>query len=152
MAQYASLEDLQDTGLPPGVLEGIPDPAKFLERASAHVDSYLRGRYSVPLAVPCPQEVQDAVIAIAAYRIMMFRGFDSSSQDSLITDRFEYYTGKPGQKGWLDKLSTGQVNLDVSSDMTGTVNEGGPIVASKNAPLVTSRCRYGRGWNSGGFI
>lgn len=152
MAQYATLEDLQDTGLPPGVLDGVPDPNRFLERASAHVDSYLRGRYSVPLVAPYPSEISDAVIAIAAYRIMMFRGFDSESQDSLFVDRFEYYCGKPGQLGWLDKLSKGQVNLDVNADQTPAQHEGGAIVASKNSPIVTSSCRSGRGWNSGGFI
>ncbi len=151
MSQYATAADLQDTGLPPGVLEDIPDLTPFIVRASGHVDSYLRGRYALPLASPYPAEVIQAVVAIACYNILYYRGFDSESQDRLIVDRFEYYTGKPGQKGWLDKLSTGQVNLDIAADASAGVHEGGPIVSSRVAPTVTS-CRSGRGWNNGGFI
>jgi phage gp36-like protein len=145
MSQYPTVSDLQDMGLPPGALEGVPELEKFLVSASAHVDSYLRGRYSLPLSAPYPQELIDAALAIAAYRIMFFRGFDSESQDMLIMDRYQYYTGKQGQKGWLDKLATGLVNLDVNSDATSLIHEGGPIVSS--GPLYpTCYSRKGRGW------
>jgi phage gp36-like protein len=150
MSQYATLNDLQDMGLPPGALEGVPDPDRFLAQASAHVDSYLRGRYALPLSAPFPAELVDAVLAIAAYRIMFFRGFDSESQDMLIVDRFQYYTGKQGQKGWLDKLSTGQVNLALAADSTPTVSDGGPIVSSAPTSYCTSRS--GRGWSSGNGV
>lgn len=148
MSQYPTLEDLQDTGLPPGALEGLPDPEKFLVNASAHVDSYLRGRYALPLVAPYPSELVRAALAIACYDIMFFRGFDSESQDMLIVDRFQYYTGKPGQKGWLDKVSTGLVNLSVSSDATPGVSEGAPIVSSSNSVSLGSFCasKPGRGW------
>lgn len=147
MSQYPTLEDLQDCGLPPGALEDIPEPEKFLVNASAHVDSYLRGRYALPLSAPYPQELIDAALAIAVYRIMMFRGFDSESQDMLIVDRFQYYTGKPGQKGWLDKLSTGQVNLAVTADATPGVVDGGSVINQRRANSSVYCCsKPRRGW------
>lgn len=147
MSQYPALSDLQELCLPVGALEGLSDPqqTKFLVEASAHVDSYLRGRYKLPLSAPYPQELIAASLAVAAYNIMFFRGFDSESQDMLMVDRFQYYTGKQGQKGWLDKLSTGQVNLDVSADATPTEFEGGPAVSSVS-PSGYCSSRSGRGW------
>ena len=132
MAQYATSSQFAEFGLPPAALDGfLGSVDDHLTMASGVFDSYARGRYSVPLAGPgpYPTEVVAAVCAIAAYTIMMARGFDpSSGADQNIRERYTDMIGRPGQKGWLQQLAGGIVNLDLAVDATSGVHDGAPIV------------------------
>lgn len=139
MSQYGELEDLEATGLPPRALEEVVSVDDFLTKASATIDSYLRRRYTLPLATT-PPEIADACIAIASYRLLVFRGFNPDEYDANFKARNDFYLGAPGMKGWLDKLADGSVVLDGAIDATpGTPTTGGP-----RTPKVYSRSS--RGW------
>jgi phage gp36-like protein len=144
MAQYATALQFGEFGLPPAALDGFTGSVDdHLTMASGVFDSYARGRYAVPLAGPTyPTEVIAAVCAIAAYTIMMARGFDpSSGADQNVRERYQDMLGRPGQKGWLQQLAGGMVNLDLASDATSGVHDGAPIVRGR----FGSSGRYGAG-------
>lgn len=134
MSQYASAIDFSKYGLPPAALDGyLGDVDADLAAASAQVDSYLRGRYKVPLPGPTfPLEIVIAVCVIAAYQIVNQRGFDPhDGADSNLRTRWEDLFGRPGQRGWLQQLASGMVNLDIAADATSGVHDGAPIVSSR---------------------
>ena len=126
MSQYATTTELANFGLPAAALTGISGTIQdqHLTLASGKVDSYLRGRYTLPLASPYPDEIKAAVCALAAYTLLKRRGFNPDAYDSNFRD--EYLSTLE----WLDKLSEGKVNLDVAADATPTVHEGRPSVYS----------------------
>lgn len=75
---YATLDDLQSAGLPPGAL-GTVDLATqqaALVRASRVADTFMRDRYTLPLCCPYDPALVDWVCQIAAYRLMQRRGFN----------------------------------------------------------------------------
>jgi phage gp36-like protein len=78
---YATISDLEDSGLPPGALAGIAPEVveKALTSASALADVYLRDRYTLPLAEPYDPVLVDAVVRIACWRLMSRRGFSPQS-------------------------------------------------------------------------
>lgn len=147
MAQYATAAELQTTGLPAAALASL-DPIPFLVNASNLVDSYLQGRYRLPLPVPAdinvantyPSQLREAVIAIAAWDILTFRGHSPSQIDETRRERRNFYLGDPerGTKGWLDKLSAGAVSLPLPADSTPEVHEGSALVVRG----------AGRGWDT----
>jgi phage gp36-like protein len=163
VAQYASSAQFGVYGLPAAALDGFTGSVDdHLTAASAVVDSYARGRYKVPLTLPAPLEIVSAVCALAAYSIVNVRGFDPhSGADANLRTRYEDLMGTPlsqrgGQKGWLQQLAAGLVNLDVSADAT-LAHDGAPIVASRAARSSSSGacCDDARGgrfdfWGNGG--
>lgn len=126
MSQYATSAELQNFGLPAAALTGISTAIQdqHLTLASGRVDSYLRGRYSLPLTAPYPDEIKSAVCSIAAYTLLKRRGYNPDAYDSNFRD--EYLSTLE----WLDALSQGRVNLDVEADATPNVQEGRPSVYS----------------------
>jgi phage gp36-like protein len=82
VANYATVGDLEMTGLPPGALTSVSYETKVaaLSRASAYADTALKARgYTMPLAEPYDPVLVDAVVQIAAYRLMVRRGFDPNA-------------------------------------------------------------------------
>lgn len=82
LQSYASIQDLQDAGLPPAALEGGPAFAaqeRALMRASRFADTYLRDRYRLPLSCPIDQALVQAVVQIATWYLMVRRGFNPGS-------------------------------------------------------------------------
>src|SRR6478736_8623911 len=76
---YAAIEDLQSAGLPPAALGGgvaFTDQQAALVRASRLADTFLRDRYTLPLACPYDPALVDAVVQIASYRLMVRRGLN----------------------------------------------------------------------------
>lgn len=126
MSQYATTAELANFGIPAAALTGISAAIQnqHLTLASGRLDSYLRGRYSLPLAVPYPDEVKMAVCNIAAYTLLKRRGFNPDAYDSNFRD--EYLSTLE----WLDKLSEGKVSLDVHADATPGTQEGRPAIYS----------------------
>lgn len=138
---YASDAQFDQFGLPPAALDGwAGNKTDHLTLASGKVDSYLRGRYRVPLPGPTyPGEIVEAVCAIAAFTIIQSRGFDpSSGSDQTVRERYLDQVGRPGLKGWLQQLAEGKVNLDLGADVTPGVHDGGPIVRSRAASSASA--------------
>jgi len=144
VSQYATAVELANFGLPAAALGGISAAIQnqHLTLASGRVDSYLRGRYSLPLSTPYPDEIKAAVCSIAAYTLLKRRGYNPDAYDSNFRD--EYLS----TLDWLDKLSEGKVNLDVAADATPGTQEGRPSVYSAGYPYTSGQVKGNetRGW------
>jgi phage gp36-like protein len=123
---YATPTDFTAYGLPTAALDGFSgDVQDYLDAASAQMDTYLRGRHTLPMVSP-PLELVRAECVIAAYDLLSVRGFDPEEPaDKNVLIRYEK-TFK-----WLRMIAEGVINLAVDADSTPGVNDGGPIVASK---------------------
>ena len=143
MSQYATTTDLADFGLPTDALAGVSSAVqnKHLQFASGKIDSYLRGRYKLPLSTT-PDEIKAACLAIAAYTVLKRRGFNPDAYDNNFRD--EYLT----TIDWLDKLSDGRVNLDIAADATPATSEGRPSVVSRGYRYTSGEVEENevRGW------
>lgn len=113
MSQYATIADLQVSGLPAAAFGGstagnpITQNAA-LTRASALADTYLRDRYHLPLAEPYDAALIDAVCQIASYRLMTLRGYNpDSGADRVIRQGYD------DAIEWLTRVARGQATLDV---------------------------------------
>lgn len=127
MAQYATSAELAALGIPAAALSGFSgDPDDFLVAATARIDSYLRGRYQLPLTSPYPQEVVEATAILAAYSLLSVRGFDpENSADVNVRMRHEDVTK------WLREIARGRASLDLEQDAVPSYSAGGPIVSSR---------------------
>lgn len=125
---YATQADLEALDLPAAALEGVTsaDIDQHLEAASSRVDTYLRGRYALPLGTPYPPEVISCTTALAAYSLLSRRGFDPQrGTDVNVRRRHE------DAVAWLERLSAGAINIALGADATPSANDGGPIVSSR---------------------
>src|SRR5688572_2897625 len=115
MSQYASPAELANKNLPAKALAGVPRKTieDMLVTNSGLADTYMRGRYKLPLtgSLPVegvspntyPPEIVAAVLALTAYDVMVWRGFNPTDEDSNFKEKRDFYLGTPGQKGWFDK-------------------------------------------------
>lgn len=118
MSQYAQISDLQNSL--PGVC--LDDPIftadiqnAHLIRASGVIDSYLASRYTLPLS-SWGSELTDHCCAIAAYKLMCYRGFSpnvASGEDNLFRQNYQ------DAIKWLEQVSKGWVT---PSNMVDTSN------------------------------
>ena len=124
MSQYATTTDLQNLGLPTAALTGVSSPIQdqHLVKASGVVDSYLRGRETLPLVAPFPDEVVDATVRLAAYTLLVRRGFNPDSYDENFRSLYE------GTLRWLKDVSAGRANLASTADTDTTERAGRPRV------------------------
>lgn len=145
MAQYATSAEFAKHGLPAAALDGFTgDVDELLIKASAKINTYLRGRYKLPLASPLPDEIIEATCWLAAYSVMTMRGFDPDNDcDVAIENRYKDLTGRPLQSGWLQEVAKGRVNLDTSADATASTSEGGPIIITRPASQCSRHSSYG---------
>ncbi len=151
-SQYAGFPELA-AGLPSAALDGIQDAEKtrFLSQASSLCESYMRGRYALPLQGELgppntyPSEIVAAVVAIASWDLLVFRGINPDKFDEVYRERRNFYLGDPerGTKGWLDKLAAGTVSIDAKADATPETREGAPRVST-----ATGRGWRDEDWNS----
>ena len=122
---YASIDDLKAVGLRGKALEGI-DPLYLVQQlanASGVVDTYLPSHYNTPLPLPAHPSIVEATVAIAAYRILNWRGYRPGSHDDEVRARYQ------DAMAWLEMLSKGSVSLSAGSD--GTLGgEGAPRVTT----------------------
>jgi phage gp36-like protein len=134
---YSTEAEFNVLGLPAVALDGITDTSDWRNAAQGQINSYLRGRYRLPLVAPYPPEVVEVECKLAAYSFISNRGFDpEAGANQNIVLRYK------DARDWLKALSEGKVNLDVASDQTATRAEGGPVVASQP-------CRKtGAGWSA----
>jgi len=125
---YANSTEFAALGLPAVALDGfVGDVDDHLEAASGQIDSYLRGRYRLPLVAPYPQEIVRVTCALAAYSVLSVRGFDpENGADKNVRMRYE------DAVSWLNQMAEGKVNLPLTADSTPTAHDGGPILRSTN--------------------
>lgn len=88
-------------GLLPDVVNPVP-VEQALADADGIIDSYLRKRYSVPLA-PVPQVITRAACILARYDLSV--GGDREPADQVKNDRKDVVA-------WLTQLSTGTATLE----------------------------------------
>lgn len=116
----ATTDDLAAMGLPSESTADIDLAVQqeHLDAAAGTVDSFLkRGRYILPLAAPYPREIVSAECTIAAYSLMVWRGFKPADVDAALRDQLASLFGRrdvPGSTGWLDKVASGEVTLSVA--------------------------------------
>ncbi len=107
---YATIEDLQSAGLPPGALNSVSktDQKGALERASAIASSYVGDKYTMQITPPYDPALTDAVCQIAAWRLLVRRGFNpESGADGVIRQ------GYLDAIKWLERVANGQARLSV---------------------------------------
>jgi phage gp36-like protein len=98
---------------------------EFVEKASGRIDSYLRGRYTLPLQQPYPDEIVQASLHIARLRLLTWRGFNPDEFDA------GYREDHNEAILWLRDIAAGRAHLDVHADQT-TANEGRPRVITSD--------------------
>lgn len=121
---YVTREEFFDSALPESFWEGASNDVidDALARASSLVDSYLRKRYSLPLASFGP-DIREAVCALAARTILIYRGFSLESRsDVAIIDRAKE------AMVWLRDVSKGLCEIE-GTDATPDLDENGPVVS-----------------------
>jgi phage gp36-like protein len=136
MSSYATITDLQRYGLPPEAVQGISDPTlqAELDAASTLADSYLRGRYALPL-VTYDVELTMNVCWLAAFNIMAARGYNpETGADSIYLDRFNRATQ------WLRDVQRQQIHPNVTPQPVNDATYGFPQVNTATP----------RGWGTGG--
>lgn len=128
MAARATSADFAVHGLPATALDGFAgDVDDYLTTAAGVVDSYLRGRYLLPLSSPYPPEVVECECVLAAYTLISVRGFDpEDSSDVNIKLRYD------DKVKWLREIARGRASLDLATDaQADPTSAGGPIVSSR---------------------
>ena len=128
---YATPEQLTLYSLAPGVAAAFSaeEQEAALDAASALVESYIRGRFDLPLADPYSLDIVTAVTDIAAYTLMKKRGFAPDTEDA---KQFEGAYSRA--VAWLKDVSMGKALP------AGTVSDAGATQGStaQNAPYVIS--------------
>lgn len=107
---YASLADLDASGLPPGALGSVPRSVQsaMLQKASDFADSYLGDKFTLPLSPPYDAALVDAVCQIACWRLLVLRGFSPENPgDGVVRQGFL------DARDWLTRIANGQATLKV---------------------------------------
>ncbi|UAW08051.1 hypothetical protein [Myxococcus phage Mx4 ts27htf-1hrm-1] len=123
MARYASLQDLYSLGVPQAALEGEASPEEQeqgLEAACDLVDSYLSGRFVLPLTAH-GRDLTRAAAIIAAYDLMTGRGYNPANQGDDSTQLDKRYEATIE---WLRDIAKGIVK-PVVTDSSPTPGGGG---------------------------
>lgn len=128
MSRYADTEDFDRYGLPEGALAGdfhSDDVQAALDAASDIADSYLRGRFVLPITTH-GGDLADAVCRIAAFNILSRRGYNPEGNADQVRLRYE------DAIEWLKGVSTGRITpaLTDSSSSTSGGGKGGPFVVA----------------------
>lgn len=133
--QYVTIAELENLALPADAFAGASDPLKnsALKAASALASSHLKKRYGLPL-VQWGDDLKLCVASIAAYFLMKRRGFNpQSGADAIIVTGYRDQIGEPGRKGWLERVASGDCELDDVIDTTASIEEASPLVDSNTA-------------------
>lgn len=136
MSSYATITDLQRYGLPPEAIQGIADPTlqAELDAASTLADSYLRGRYALPL-ISYDVELTMQVCYIAAYNIMAARGYNpEQGADTIYENRWKLAVA------WLRSVQRQEIHPNVQPQPVDDATLGFPQVSTAPA----------RGWGDCG--
>ncbi len=98
----------------------------YLDSAFGEINTYLRGRYTLPFTVTVPIELVKTECVIAAYDLLSVRGFDpENGSEKVIEGRHTK------AMNWLMAIADGKINLDIDADTTPGVPDGAPRIISK---------------------
>jgi phage gp36-like protein len=94
------------------------------------IKTYLRKQYKVPLPEPEPEEIVFAVVSWVVYQLVFLkRGVnvtDAVAQE--VKANYEF------AKKWIEDLSDGKCELDFNTDLSPSVDEGGPALGTMSGP------------------
>jgi len=134
---YAALADLTASGITSAAIGSVTQQQQQaqLDAANAKIDSYIGAKFTLPLVSWGP-DLRDAAVAIAAFGIIAFRGFDPEDEgDKVFADR------KKEAIAWLEQVAKGEVTPVVAdSTPSGTGGRGGnPFTAQARTGTNTSQ-------------
>jgi phage gp36-like protein len=127
LVSYATPSQLDALGLASVGLETITDEVKddALVAASTEADGYLNSRYALPLTA-WGQDLQQHVINIAGYRLMLRRGFSPvAAEDDSVR---QAYTDA---LAWLKMVKDERISPPEIRDSTVDVYDAGGFVVSR---------------------
>jgi phage gp36-like protein len=144
---YGSVTDLTTVGLPSTALGQLTTLQKetALETASREVDTYLRGRYLLPLTA-WGSEITKATCVLAAYALMAVRGFNpQSGADVILSDRYN------ATIKWLTLVQKQQAHPDVTPTQASSATHIQPTLITSSVVNVATGAagtasRPNRGW------
>lgn len=140
---YATVAELYVYGAPEKAFGQLSTPTKeaALAAASNDVDTYLRGRYSLPLSA-WDSSITEATCRIAAYNLLSVRGYNpASGSDVNIQDRYN------AAIAWLRLVQKQQAHPNVTPAQIDTPNWNQPtVISSSVVNLATGAKGTNRGW------
>lgn len=139
---YASRTDLTAYGIPANALGGLTTAQQdaALDAASKRVDSYLRGRYGLPL-IAWGVEITQATCVIAAYQLMHTRGYNpASGADVNIENRYHETIA------WLEQVQRQAAHPDVTPQPAAPTYNRPTVISSSAIATGSSRTGKNRGW------
>lgn len=143
MTAYATVDELYVYGAPEKAFGQLTPGQKTgaIESASRDVDTYLRGRYSLPLT-EWDTSITEATCRIAAYNLFSVRGYNpASGSDVNIKDRYDQ------AMTWLNKVQKQQAHPNVTPQPNNTPDWNQPVVISNSViNLASGATANKRGW------
>lgn len=140
---YATLTDLYIHGAPEKAFGQLTDSQKesALEAASEVIDTYFRGRYSLPLAV-WDVSVTQNTCKIAAYNLLSARGYNpAAGSDINILERYNQAIS------WCEKVQKQQAHPNVTPAQIDVPRTVQPVVITSSiVNVATGRSARNRGW------
>lgn len=117
-SQYCTPTDLTTVGINPLALQGISNTELVAAcvAASEKADSYLRGRYPLPL-LTWGADITLHTAYIAVYLLLSARGYNpSAGADNLIRERYYEAVGYPDRpgSGWFPGIQRQAIHPDVT--------------------------------------
>jgi phage gp36-like protein len=133
MSTYATLADLYVYGLPLNAMGTVSVAAQqaILDARNDFADDKLRARYRLPLVAPFPASLKQNVCMLAAWDVLMARGYNpASGSDVNIANR-----GEMALK-WFDDVERQRCHPNV-------IEAGSPAGPGYEAPLTISKVLQG---------
>jgi len=135
MTAYATLQDVYSLGLRSEAMGSITPTQQqaILDSENAQADSYLRGRYQLPL-LEWDTDLRLAISQRTAWRILCLRGFNPESGADISVRQ-----GYDDATRWLEGIQRGRSHPHVAPSAAATIGTAyaQPQALSANSP---------RGW------
>jgi hypothetical protein len=143
MSCYVNISDVKDLGtLPEEDIDELERrfpglTIRVATKISGQFDDRLRKRYATPFQQPYPDSLIDNVARVVAYRLILKRGFNpSSEQDQLVVKE------KDEALDWLKEAADSEKGLielplrQESPPGESAINKGGPFGYSESNPYI----------------
>ena len=129
-SQYCNPSDLTTYGINPIALSDVslPEQTAACVAASERADSYMRGRYSLPL-LSWGQDVTMMTAYVAVYMLMSARGYNpSAGADDMIRVRYE------DAIKWFEGIQRQNTHPDVTPSVALGQNAGPDLPQVRTSP------------------
>jgi phage gp36-like protein len=140
MSSYATPTDLSNLALPSGAIPAFQTTAiqqAHLDAASDTVDSYIADQCTLPLIAPFPASIKMRVCQIAAYTLLIARGYNpDNGPDELMKMQHD------GAMEWLEKVAAGKIRPPLNDSSPGGI-VGGPNVQQASVQGGSSQASVG---------